>query len=169
MYRPAAFAIVLSMTATTALADLSLRFIEGAPKDRFVLTSEAGLCADGPILVTIDLNGSAGGLVFDVTAQGAGVEVFQPFELVSGGDLVAEPPVVADGDRAVTLGLSSFAAGAEVAFTIDVDDTIQSREITVTDSEISGAVLRVEAAGVTAEQIIGDNAAATVAWDGCPS
>jgi hypothetical protein len=39
-------------------------------------------CATGPFDLTIDLAGSPSNLIFDITDDGAGVEVFQPCELV---------------------------------------------------------------------------------------
>lgn len=165
--KSAALSLALIAVSAPASADLSVQFIEGAPKDRFVISSSAGTCADAPLTVTVDLNGSVGKLIFDVTGAGAGVEVFQPFELVAGGDRVTQTPSVLDGDRALTLSLSGLPAGTDVAFTIDVDDTIGAREITVTDAEIAGATVRVTAAGKTTEARFGGDAIATLDWTGC--
>ena len=134
--------------AAPALADIELRFDEGAPKDRFTLRN-AGDCAIENAEVTIDLSGSAGRLVFDVTGGGAGVEVFQPFEVVEGEGALGALPEIGDGDDAVTLAVTSLAPGAAIAFTIDVDDTLKVREITVTDSEIAGGTVRVSLPGTT--------------------
>mgnify|MGYP006174835655 CR=1 FL=1 len=136
----------LTCAAASAAADIGVRFIEGAPKDRFEITN-LGKCALVATDVVIDLRGSAAGLVFDVTGAGAGVEVFQPFELVSGADALASPSRVADGDRQITLSVRRLAPAGRIAFTIDVDDTVGPRGITVSDSEIEGAVVRVSAAG----------------------
>lgn len=155
-------AAVLVATASLATADVSVSFIEGAPKDRFVLSSATNICADVPMTVTINLNGSAGALVFDVTDQGAGVEVFQPFELVAGADTVSTLPEVADGDTSVTLTLVGLASGKDVAFTIDVDDTINAREITVTDSEIQGATIEILQGTDGAQAVFGENATAVL-------
>ena len=57
---------------------LDVRFLEGAPVDRFVLTngSDRGIIqAD----VQFDLRPSAGKLIFDTQSGGSGVEVYQPF------------------------------------------------------------------------------------------
>lgn len=134
-------ALALScLISSPAFADISVRFIEGAPKDRFVVTN-TGACDLSATQVKIDLSGTPAGLIFDVTGSGPGVEVFQPFQIVSGQDLVANAPDVSDGDRSVTLDLQSFATGKSVAFTIDVDDTGGAREITISDSEIRGATV----------------------------
>jgi hypothetical protein len=53
-------------------AAIGVRFIEGAPKDRF-----------------------------DVTGTGAGIEMFQPFELVVGPEALATRPKVVDGERGI--------------------------------------------------------------------
>ena len=62
---------------------IEVRFIESAPKDRFIInnTSECNL---SEFTFSIDLSESVGKLIFDTTEAGAGVEVFQPFEIVSG-------------------------------------------------------------------------------------
>ena len=92
-------AVALGLAAVPACADIGVRFIEGAPKDRFEIT-----------------NLSAGAV---------------------------------DGDRQVVLSIRRLAPGIRIAFTIDVDDTISPRGITVSGSEIEGAVLRVNVAGTT--------------------
>lgn len=143
--RPLVIAALLTGLATSASADITTTFKEGAPKDRFTFTN-TGDCALGETKITLDLTGTRGKLVFDVTSSGAGVEVFQPFELVSGASNVTSAPRVSDGDKTLTLSLSALPKGAAVAFTIDVDDTIGAREITVTGSEISGAKVMVETA-----------------------
>ncbi len=158
---PAA-AIALMATVCTAKADLTVSFIEGAPKDRFVVSSATDACAEVPMTVTINLDGSAGALVFDVTDQGAGVEVFQPFELVAGAETVSTLPDVSDGDTSVTLALAGLSSAQTVAFTIDVDDTINAREITVTDSEIQGATIEVLQGTAGAQAVFGENATAVL-------
>ncbi|MEP5155320.1 aggregation factor core [Planktotalea sp.] len=158
-----------ALIAGSALhADIDVRFIEGAPKDRFVITSHSD-CLNGPIDVAINLDGSAGGLIFDITSAGAGVEVFQPFELVSGGDWVTKTPVVTDGDTALSLSLSSLPKGQSVSFTLDVDDTGGAREITVSGGEIAGAGIMLAQGGKTYKATFGDNARAKIAQSGCES
>jgi len=133
---------VASLVASPSLANVHVSFIEGAPKDTFVVTNR-GACDLSATEVTIDLSGSASGLVFDVTDRGPGVEVFQPFQIVSGQQLVSRATNVSDGDTSVTLELDSLAMDQSVSFTIDVDDTNGSSEITVMDSEIFGATVGV--------------------------
>jgi hypothetical protein len=141
--------LTLALPALPAWADIGVRFIEGAPKDRFEITNLAG-CAAVAAEVVIDLSKSAAGLVFDTTGQGAGVEVFQPFELVAGAKALAKMPKVVDGDTQLVLSIQRLAAGQRVVFTIDVDDTVSTRGITVSGSEIEGAEVRVHGAGATA-------------------
>jgi hypothetical protein len=140
--KPIVALAVASLVASPSLADVKVAFIEGAPKDTFVVIN-SGSCDLLAAKVTIDLSGSASGLVFDVTDTGPGVEVFQPFQIVSGKHLVRRATNVSDGDRSVTLELTSLAVDQSVSFTIDVDDTNGGREITVTDSEIFGATVGV--------------------------
>lgn len=153
------------MGAMPALADVEVTFREGAPKDRFVIANK-GACATGPMDITIDLAGSDAGLIFDVTDTGAGVEVFQPFVLVSGQAFVANTPAVQDGDNKVVLSLSNLMQDQPVAFTVDVDDTAGGREITVSGSEISGATISI-AGGATG--VFGSNAVAVAKGAACKS
>lgn len=155
-------------SASFAQADISARFIEGAPKDRFEITSNSD-CLSGPLTVTINLDGSAGVLIFDTTASGAGVEVFQPFELTSGGSLVEQAPSVMDGDKALSIGLSALPKGQTVAFTLDVDGTGGAREITVNGGEIAGASVVLMADGERRSAKFGVNAKAVLANSGCSS
>jgi len=161
-------AVLLALLASPALADIRVDFDEGAPVDRFTILN-TGTCALDAATVTIDLAGSAGRLIFDVTATGAGVEVFQPFRVVAGGGALSALPVVSDGDRAVALAIRSLAPGERVAFTIDVDDTTSARGIMVAGSEIDGAMVRVEAGEGSAEGRFGEDSAATVPLSACTS
>ena len=154
--------------AMPALADIRVDFDEGAPKDRFTILND-GACALEGATVTVDLGGSAGRLIFDVTGSGAGIQVFQPFEAVSGADLLTALPTVSDGDTAVSLTLRSLASGERVAFTIDVDDTTSGYGIMVSGSEITGAGVRVATGDTTVEGRFGTDAVARVALSTCTS
>ncbi|WP_299367384.1 aggregation factor core protein MAFp3, isoform C [uncultured Tateyamaria sp.] len=126
--------------ATPALsASLTVTFRDGAPKDRFTVTYD-GACAASATDLVIDLGTAPAGLIFDTTGAGAGVEVFQPLEWVTGS---ARTSAVTDGDSALTLSLDGLAPGEVLAFTIDIDDTTSTRQITVDGSEMVGATLRV--------------------------
>ena len=163
-----ALIIATSIIASTAQADISVRFDEGAPKDRFTLT-HTGTCDLDAAKVTLDLSTSPHGLIFDVTAQGQGVEVFQPFELIAGASLLAAQPVVQDGDQTIALPLSKFETGQRVAFTIDVDDTAGARETIVSDSEIEGATVVVTTGSDTYTGAFDKQSNALVRIDNCTS
>ena len=156
-------AAILSLPAH---ADLAVTFDEGAPKDRFTFKN-VGTCAIKASELVLDLSGSKSGLIFDVTASGAGVEVFQPLELVKGKAAVASVPNVADGDNQIAFDIVSLEPGAEIAFTIDVDDTMGGREITVAGSEIQGAVVRHISASKTSTTTISADATARMALASC--
>jgi nitrous oxidase accessory protein NosD len=158
----------LALAAQTAAADIAVQFTESAPKDRFVIQN-IGTCATGEATITLVLNGSAGGLIFDVTERGAGVEVFQPFDLVSGAEALTGLPVVEDGDSALVLNVAELAPGAQIVFTIDVDDTASARGIMVSGAEISGATVNVSRSGETRLASFDQNAAALVALPPCPA
>lgn len=139
--------ITASLTAliltTSAFADIRVEFDEGAPKDRFTISNVSG-CTLAKGEVVIDLSSSAAGLIFDTTNKGAGVEVFQPLELTLGQAMLTKTPKVRDGDNKVTLAFKDFKNGDAIAFTIDVDDTVGQREITVSRSEITGAAFTIK-------------------------
>lgn len=145
---PVLMAALLAFPAI-ALAEVQVSFKEGAPKDRFSIRNTS-VCESGPMTVTIDLSGSKAGLIFDTTGSGAGVSVYQPFELVAGAERVTAVTGLTDGDTQVTLTLSGLGSGETAAFTIDVDDTLVAGPLgqTMIDgSEIAGASVRVAVGG----------------------
>jgi len=156
------------LLASPAMSDVLVEFDEGAPKDRFTV-SNSGDCPLGPMRVVIDISTAPAGLIFDVTGAGAGVEVFQPFELVSGKELLTSEPSVSDGQTSVALDLSGLPTGQAVAFTIDVDDTTSDRQITVSGSEMSGAQVRIEAGNAAHSGVFDARALATVPLSECTS
>lgn len=133
-------ALALSVVAFPAFADISVRFQESAPKDRFIIQSD---CAVSEIDMTIDLSGSAGSLIFDVTADGAGVEVFQPVEVQSGA---AQMQPVVDGDQTLTLRIPAIPVESGVTISADLDDVLTNSslgQIRVAGSELSGATITI--------------------------
>ena len=159
----AVFGSALLATTLPAAADISVRFIEGAPKDRFIIEN-TGDCTLGSLDVSIDLGTAAVGLIFDTSSAGAGVEVFQPFEVAQGADQLADAIIPTDGDTAVELTLSGLAIEGVFAFTVDIDDTGENSElgqIRVSDSEIAGASVTINGA----EGVFGRDAAALIDHD----
>ena len=138
--------LLCSMTVThLAHANLEVRFNESAPKDIFTIENMSE-CDFANVLLDIDLSKSAGGLIFDTTAAGAGVEVFQPFEVRQGNMTLISANNVQDGDSSLSVRIDQIAAGATVSFTIDVDDTLPKGElgnIRVSGSEIQGGSVHV--------------------------
>lgn len=126
-----------------AYANIQVDFIEGAPKDKFMFRN-TGKCNLKNLTLTLDLSKSKGGLIFDTTATGKDVEVFQPFE-VTKGDLVLDGSnKVEDGDRQLSIAIKGISSKDSVSFTIDVDDTLDNSSlgnIRVTDHEISNATI----------------------------
>lgn len=164
--KPSILFLLFGLAATPAAADLSVAFREGAPKDRFVLTN-TGSCAIERATVAIDLRGSQGNLIFDTTRAGAGVEVFQPFEVVSGAKFLENIPDVTDGQQLVTLQMRDFAAGAEIVITTDLDDTGGAREITVNGSELAGAQISVVSQNASSEATFGARPDVTARFLSC--
>ncbi|MFK7746419.1 MAG: aggregation factor core [Roseobacter sp.] len=161
------YAVVLTtMIASQGSADVRVIFTESAPKDRFTVEN-TGDCALDDLEVSIDLSASAAGLIFDVTGQGAGVQVFQPLELVSGAENLKNVPDVLDGDNMITLSMRSLAPSATVAFTIDVDDTVGTRATMISGAEIQGAMIRATFRGQTIETEFSTDAVAVAALNGC--
>ncbi|GAA0777912.1 aggregation factor core [Roseibium denhamense] len=152
-----------------ALADLSVRFDEGAPKDRFTISASGGCDISGPMTVTIDLKPSPYGLIFDTTSSGAGVQVFQPFEITDGRGNLSALPEVKDGDNRIDLDVKGLRTFEKISFTIDVDDTVQNREITVSNGEITGAKVVALRDGMRSEAAFGPDAVATLKMTDCVS
>ncbi len=132
--------LALITMCCSANAELKMHFVEGAPKDQFQIEN-ASLCELSGGTLRLDLASSAGALVFDVSNSGAGVEVFQPFEIVLGRDVLVNEPSVMDGQNFINFNIDTFAPGERLIFTIDVDDTLGGREITVSGAEIAGATI----------------------------
>lgn len=147
--------------STPLVADVHVKFIEGAPKDRFEILN-FGTCDLEAADLTIDFAASNAGLIFDVTNSGAGVEVFQPFEVTAGAQYLRSLPTISDGDQRATLSMIGLERNETIAFTIDVDDTNGSREITVTDGEIRGAKVSLVSNNVEYSAIIGSNSKAII-------
>ncbi|QJF52755.1 aggregation factor core [Roseobacter ponti] len=160
-------AAFMILAAQPGLADIAVRFTESAPKDRFVIENTGNCALSGQ--VTLDLNGSAGGLIFDVTGNGAGVQVYQPFELVVGGDALTGLPEVRDGDQALVLEVRGLAPGETIAFTIDVDDTASARGTMVSGSEITGAAVAVAQPEMISRGSFSGDATAKVSTAACPT
>jgi hypothetical protein len=158
----------LAFMALPASADVIVRFIEGAPTDRFVFETTGG-CTIDEARLSLDLSGSNAGLIFDVTNAGAGVEVFQPFILVSGADRVIARSDVQDGDTMLSLDVAAWGPATQIAFTIDIDDTIGAREITVSGAEITGATAEMVVAGEVFEGTFNADGIARIALSPCTS
>ncbi|MEB8433852.1 hypothetical protein OO007_16565 [Cocleimonas sp. KMM 6892] len=136
---------VLLYGGQLAYADVEVTFVESAPKDRFEIknTSE---CVLKDLVLNVDLSNSAGRLIFDTSATGAGVEVFQPFEVVKGKLTLISSTTVKDGDKTLSLSIESIEPNKSASFSIDVDDTLAQSElgnIRVSGSEISNGLIAV--------------------------
>ena len=126
-------------------ANIEVDFFESAPKDLFVINN-VGDCALDNLTLTIDLTKSAGRLIFDTTSTGAGVEVFQPFEVREGTIKVTSPQGVKDGDNKLVVSIKTLPSGKSVSFTIDVDDTLPKSalgNIRVAGSEMKNGLVKV--------------------------
>lgn len=74
LVKNAAGSAVAFMLAAPAMADVQVEFVEGAPKDRFVLRN-ASDCSLSAATVRLDLSSSQGGPIFDVTGGGREITV----------------------------------------------------------------------------------------------
>lgn len=134
----ASLAVCIATPSVAAFADVKIRFVESAPKDRFVVTN-TGNCELQDVVLKVDLTDTRGQLIFDTTESGAGVEVFQPFEQREGDVVLISSASVSDGDKSLSVRIASLPANEQVSFTIDVDDTLSNSElgqIRVTGAEI---------------------------------
>lgn len=130
----------------SAQANIVVSFVEGAPKDRFVIENN-GACPFDDLIVEIDLSASAGRLIFDTTASGAGVEVFQPFEITEGDVQLLSGTNVRDGDSVLTVKVTNLLPETTASFTIDVDDQLPQGELGMT--RVSGSEIENSLASVT--------------------
>ncbi|WP_223424140.1 aggregation factor core protein MAFp3, isoform C [Tateyamaria pelophila] len=162
------FVCVAALGATAATADVTVTFRDGAPKDRFTIT-QTGACATGPVVLKIDVGTAPTGLIFDTTDTGAGVDVFQPFEWVSAPSNTATVPQVGDGDTTLELSLPDLKPDVPLVFTIDLDDTTSTRQITVSGSEIAGAQVSLMVGTVTSTGIFDAKGKAVIATSACRS
>ena len=153
---------------------LEVRFVEGAPRDRFEF-SVPPTSASTIRTLRLDLAGSVGDLVFDIAPGGEGVEVYQPFRVERGDALLRDTVRVVDGARRIDLAFDGFGAGARFAFSIDVDDRLSDSElgrIRVSGSEMEGASLRAglrgaDGASTSVEARFGAGAAAMLVAGDC--
>jgi hypothetical protein len=164
--RKTALFLAATLSAAPAFSDVHVQFLEGAPKDRFVMTN-TGACDIGTAQFVIDFSASNAGLIFDVTSSGAGVEVFQPFEATAGVDLLTKQPTISDGDQRATLDITGLASNRSIAFTIDVDDTNGTREITVADNEMRGTTVSLLTQGSTYSEVISADTQVTIQTPAC--
>lgn len=170
MKRVTSFMALLLALPTTALADLTVSFEEAAPTDFFIVENESD-CELRDFVLRIDLNGTAGGLLFDVTAGGAGLSVYQPFQIAEGRESIRSFGEVSDGDRVATIEFARLEGRDRVVFTGDVDDTLANGpmgQTMIDGSEIAGAGISINLPGdppVTA--VFGPNGRAAAKLKGC--
>ena len=163
------FAALILMSVSFVHANVIVDFLEGAPKDRFVVTN-IGQCSLQAVRVDIDLTDTTGGLIFDTTATGAGVDVFQPFEVASGDIQLNGKASVNDGDKVLSVIISSLQPSASVSFTIDVDDTMRNNErgmTIVSGSEMEGGLVTVTQGSLRNSGTFGRNSNATISMTSC--
>ena len=162
--------ILAALTALSvglpASANISIAFKEGAPKDRIVL-SHVGGCLLYDATVVIDLADSAGNLIFDTEDTGVGVEVFQPLVVEQGANLLAVLPSIEDGATELTLDVTRMAPGDVITLSTDLDDTMGSREITVSGAEFAGVAVSLMHAGQTAHSVFSQTPVVTAEIADC--
>jgi hypothetical protein len=154
------------MIASAAYADLRVSFDEGAPKDR-ILIENTGDCEIAETAIVLDLSAAKGGLIFDVSSGGEGVEVFQPFEIVEGADALSAVPTVVDGQSEVRFDVVSLGPDEAVVITTDLDDTRGQRAITVSGSEIEGAIVTYSRAQASQHAVFSAQAEAVIPLSNC--
>ncbi|MDN2663140.1 hypothetical protein OW492_07085 [Psychromonas sp. 14N.309.X.WAT.B.A12] len=171
MFKHLLSALILCITSVGAFANIQIQFRDGAPKDKFSISNNSK-CNIQEMALNIDLTNSVGRLIFDTTASGQGVEVFQPFEVTSGNISLHSGNKVNDGDKQLPLWVS-MNANEVLIFTIDVDDTLSNSElgnIRVTSSEIAkGNVSATIKGNETIRATFDNNGKAVLTLAGCPA
>jgi hypothetical protein len=153
------------MAAAGEHTSIRLVFNESAPKDSFSLRNE-GHCVAKPVQLMVNLAPSRGRLIFDPTGSGAGVEVFQPFQITRGRNLVSTVQPVSDGDNQLILNFNRLPPKARFAFTIHVDATLERSETgptRISGVEIEGGsiIVRVRDSAIVLRSDFTVDAAAT--------
>lgn len=141
----AAASPLLVAAQSTCTVDVSFAFTESAPRDRFEFRNESS-AGQSIQRLRLALARSAGRLFFDTVQGGAGVDVFQPFQVDSGDARLAADPAVKDGDDRLELVFERFEPGQRFQFSIDVDDRLGDSDMgptRVSGREMEGAVLTV--------------------------
>lgn len=143
MQRPLSLMLLIlaAMVTSPASAQVVVTFEEDAPTDRITVINETA-CDLVDFDLEIDLRGSAGALIFDVTEAGAGYSVSQPFGIAEGVESVKFGTQVLDGDRSVRVSFHHLQRGKRVVFTADLDDTVVSGPLgptMITPDELAGA------------------------------
>jgi len=142
-----ACAVAIALRTPPALAcgpAVEVAYTEAAPIDFFAIENRS---VNGWILIalTIDLDESRGRLIFDTAPDGAGFNVWGPFQALSDPAVLITSPDVADGDTMITLGFQGLAGGQVFQFGIDMDDRLTDSIMgpTIIDgAEIEGANVR---------------------------
>lgn len=121
--------------------DLNVKFIESAPRDRFMIKNNSSIEVE-IISASFDLSNSQGNLIFDTEDGGTGVEVFQKFRSETDKVKLVSSPDVRDGDSQLDIAFETFSQFEEYQFSIDVDDQNLNSDlgqIRVTGGELAGA------------------------------
>ncbi len=162
--------VAMLMVVHPGFAGLKINFIEGAPKDQFLIANTAE-CDINDLVLHFDLSTSTGKLIFDTKDAGAGVEVFQPFEVRKGNLSLVSSETVEDGSDTLSVRIPSLRPGEQVSFTIDVDDTMVKSvlgKIRVTDAEIENGTIHAELSDAeTASAVFDSNSTATLVLNTC--
>lgn len=136
-------ALPLPAFAETCGVDIQVRFVESAPRDRFIIENRSTI-PTAIASLSLDLAPSAGRLIFDTESGGSGVEVFQLYRTEASDAVLSTAPTVNDGDDRLSLAFQSFNAGETYRFSIDVDDRLINSDlgqIRVSGGEMQGATL----------------------------
>jgi len=159
------------MLSSQAAAQIEVSYVDSAPTDIFEIRNLSA-CPSGMMEVTIDLQGSDAGLLFDTTPTGVGVEVSQPFVLTRGAEYLTAVPQVSDGARQLTLSVTDLPGQSVIGFTIDVDDTLEQSgngQIRVSGFEMAGASVRLTGDAVAETAPFDETGQATLSLNTCLS
>ena len=84
------------------------------------------------------------------------------------GSALTTTPQVTDGQSTLRLEIGTLPAQAAITFTIDVDDTLGQREITVAGAEIAGATVTLIQGDTNTTARFSADATATLPQPDCP-
>ena len=131
---------MVSLSAVHA-GEITVRFEEDAPKDRFVI-SNSSYCSLDNVDLELNLVGSGGRLVFDTAPEGD--RIYQSTRVDVKNSSILDLPVIDEGQTALLLSFATIGSQGQAVIEVDVDDltnAMNDEEVTLTSEAIAGTMI----------------------------